>query len=89
MPPTHPSPVTRGVYGEQTNVRWYPGHMGNDANDPTIEMPESGYPIEIYTDERIREFLAEDELTPEQKKRIDEKLKESKALKSPPKSGRQ
>jgi hypothetical protein len=63
--------------------------MGKNDNDSTVEMSESGYPIEIYTDERIREFLAEDVLTPEQKKRLESKLKEPKALKSPSKSGRQ
>ena len=60
--------------------------MDADNNKQEIETSEEGYPIEIYKDERIREFLAEDELTPEQKKRLEEKLKESKKLNSPPKT---
>jgi len=62
--------------------------MDADNNKQEIETSEEGYPIEIYTDERIREFLAEDELTPEQKKRLEEKLKESKKVISPPKTER-
>jgi len=62
--------------------------MSTDEKEPMTEDSDSGYPIEIYTDERIREFLAEDELTPEQKKRLEEKLKESKLPKSPPQSER-
>lgn len=37
------------------------------------------YPIEIYSDERIREFLAEDTLTPEEEKQIRAKLAKKKA----------
>ena len=62
--------------------------MDTENDKKEIEISEEGYPIEIYTDERIREFLAEDELTPEQKKRLEEKLKESKTLNSPPQSER-
>jgi len=53
-----------------------------------MDTDDNKQEIEIYTDERIREFLAEDKLTPEQKKRLEEKLKESKALNSPPQSER-
>ena len=45
----------------------------NKKGLPTEDAGD-GYPIEIYTDERIEEFLAEDRLTPEQKKRLEEKL---------------
>ncbi|CAG0963406.1 AbrB/MazE/SpoVT family DNA-binding domain-containing protein [Geobacter sp.] len=37
------------------------------------------YPIEIYSDERIREFLAEDALSPEEEKQIRAKLSKKKA----------
>uniref|UniRef100_A0A831UHQ8 AbrB/MazE/SpoVT family DNA-binding domain-containing protein n=1 Tax=Geobacter metallireducens TaxID=28232 RepID=A0A831UHQ8_GEOME len=36
------------------------------------------YPIEIYSDERIREFLAEDALSPEEEKQIRAKLAKKK-----------
>jgi len=62
--------------------------MDTDDKDATTEYSDAGFPIEIYSDERIREFLAEDELTLEQKKRLEEKLKESKTPKSPPRSDR-
>ena len=62
--------------------------METNKKEPPSEDAGDGYPIEIYTDERIREFLAEDELTPEQKKRLEEKLKESKKLNSPPQTER-
>ena len=63
--------------------------MGTDDIVPMTEISDEGYLVEIYSDERIREFLAEDGLTPELKKRIKGKLKESKALMSPSKSDRQ
>jgi hypothetical protein len=50
--------------------------MSTDDNGERIEYSDAGYPIEIYTDERIEEFLAEDKLTPEQKKQIEEKLRQ-------------
>lgn len=46
----------------------------NNKESPSEDTGD-GYPIEIYTDERIEEFLAEDRLTPEQKRRLEEKLK--------------
>ncbi len=46
------------------------------------EITGDGYPIEIYTDERIAEFLAEDKLTAEQKKKLEEKLRQPKRRKS-------
>ena len=55
--------------------------MNTKENETTFEISEDGYPIEIYTDERIEEFLAEDKLTPEQRKRIDEKLTQPNAQK--------
>jgi len=61
----------------ETNIKETPSE---DAGD--------GYPIEIYADERIRDFLAEDELTPEEIKRLEEKLKESIKLNSSPPSER-
>ena len=48
--------------------------MDSDEEKTTTEPSDDGYPIEIYTDERIAEFLAEDKLTAEQKKRLEEKL---------------
>ena len=55
--------------------------MDSDENETLIEVTEAGYPIEIYTDERIAEFLAEDQMTPEQKKKIQEKLRQSRPTK--------
>ena len=52
--------------------------MDADNNKQEIETSEEGYPIEIYTDERIAEFLAEDELTAEQKKQLEDKLRQPK-----------
>jgi hypothetical protein len=62
--------------------------METNIKEPPSEDAGDGYPIEIFTDERIRDFLAEDELTPEQKKRLEEKLKESIKLNSSPPSER-
>ncbi|MDH3814574.1 MAG: hypothetical protein OEV48_08810 [Acidobacteriota bacterium] len=62
--------------------------METNKKEPPSEDAGDGYPIEIYTDERIRDFLAEDELTPEEKKRLEEKLKESIKLNSSPPSER-
>jgi len=62
--------------------------MSAKKEKQVTEYTDEGFLIEIYTDERIREFLAEDELTLEQKKRLEEKLKESKTLNSPPQSER-
>jgi len=61
--------------------------MDTDDNEPMTEISDDGYAIEIYTDDRIREFLSEDKLTPELKERIEETLKESKTPKSPPQNG--
>jgi hypothetical protein len=61
---------------------WYPGRMSTDEKETTTETSDSELPIEIYTDERIAEFLAEDELTPQQKKRLEEKLRQPKRRKS-------
>jgi len=36
------------------------------------------YPVEIYSDERVKEFLAADEMTPSQAKRVRAALKASK-----------
>ena len=58
--------------------------MGTDDNDATREYSDVGFPIEIYTDDRIREFLAEDELTSEQRKHLEDILKESKKQPSTP-----
>ncbi len=55
--------------------------MSTDENETTIETPESDYPIEIYTDERIAEFLAENTLTAEDKKKLEEKLRQPKVPK--------
>jgi len=62
--------------------------METNKKEPPSEDAGDGYPIEIYTDERIRDFLAEDELTPEERKRLEEKLKESIKLNSSPPSER-
>ena len=62
--------------------------METNKKEPPSEDAGDGYPIEIYTDERIRDFLAEDELTPEEIKRLEEKLKESIKLNSSPPSER-
>jgi AbrB family looped-hinge helix DNA binding protein len=41
------------------------------ADDGAIVLRPAGiYPIEIYTDERIAEFLAENEIDPELDKRV-------------------
>jgi len=61
---------------------WSPGLMDKDDNKQVTETSDEGYPIEIYTDQRIREFLNEDKLTPEEKKRLEERLTKSKSLKS-------
>lgn len=52
--------------------------MDREKKRPLTEVSDDGYPIEIYTDERIEEFLAEDKLTAEQKKRLEEKLRQPK-----------
>ncbi len=62
--------------------------METNKKEPPSEDAGDGYPIEIYADEQIRDFLAEDELTPEEKKRLEEKLKESIKLNSSPPSER-
>ena len=62
--------------------------MSAKKDKQVTEYTDEGFLIEIYTDDRIREFLAEDELTPEQKKRLEKKLKDSKSPKSPPQSDR-
>ncbi|HSO22065.1 MAG TPA: hypothetical protein VLT81_04105 [Chondromyces sp.] len=51
----------------------------DSKNEPLpVERTEDGYLIEIYTDERIAEFLAEGKLTAAEKKRVEEKLKQPK-----------
>ena len=57
--------------------------MDTDDNGSVTEIPDGGHPIETYRDERIHEFLAEDKLTPEEKRRLEEKHTKSKKLKSP------
>ena len=52
--------------------------MDTNDQEPPTEISDDGCPIEIYTDERIAEFLSEDTLTPELKKWIDEKLRQPK-----------
>jgi hypothetical protein len=52
--------------------------MNTDEEKTPTELSDDGHPIEIYTDERIAEFLAEDKLTPEQKQRLEEKLRQPK-----------
>ena len=49
--------------------------MDNDEEERLTEIADDGYPIEIYTDERIAEFLAENTLTPEERKQLEEKLR--------------
>jgi hypothetical protein len=50
--------------------------MNTEKEKPPTEETDDGYLIEIYTDERIEEFLAENKLTPEQKNQIEEKLRQ-------------
>jgi hypothetical protein len=52
--------------------------MNTEKDKLPTEETDGGYPIEIYTDERIEEFLAENTLTAEEKKRIEEKLRKLK-----------
>ena len=52
--------------------------MSTDEKEKTTETLDSDFPIELYTDERIAEFLAEDKLTAEQKRRLEEKLRQPK-----------
>ena len=52
--------------------------MDSKNNKVRTEITDDGYPIEIYTDERIAEFLSEDKLTAEQKKELQEKLRQPK-----------
>jgi hypothetical protein len=53
--------------------------MKTEKEKLPTEETDNGYPIEIYTDERIEEFLAENKLTAEEKKRIEEKLRQPKS----------
>ena len=39
--------------------------------------PAGVYPIEIYSDARVAEFMEEDRMTPEEKERLEKILKES------------
>lgn len=48
--------------------------MDSDDDKLPTELTDDGHLIEIYTDERIAEFLAENKLTAEQKKMLEEKL---------------
>ena len=52
--------------------------MDSDDERLSTEITDDGYPIEIYTDERIAEFLAEDKLTAEQKRKLKAKLRQPK-----------
>jgi len=56
--------------------------MNADDEKLPTELSDDGYPTEIYTDERIAEFLAEDKLTAEQMKKLEEKLKQPRNRKS-------
>jgi hypothetical protein len=56
--------------------------MESDDEKPPTDLSDDGYPIEIYTDERIAEFLAEDKLTPEQRNKLEEKLRQPKRRES-------
>jgi AbrB family looped-hinge helix DNA binding protein len=45
------------------------------TDDGAIVLRPAGvYPIEIYSDERIQEFLEENEITPEEEAKIEAKL---------------
>ena len=55
---------------------WYSERMSTEEKRSQTESKVSDYPIEIYTDERIEEFLVEDKLTPELKKRLKKKLRQ-------------
>ena len=52
--------------------------MESDDEKLPTEIADDGYPIEIYTDERIAEFLAENKLTAEQKRKLKDKLRQPK-----------
>jgi hypothetical protein len=52
--------------------------MDSDDEKLPTELTDDGYPIEINTAERITEFLAENKLTAEQKKKLEEKLRRPK-----------
>jgi len=52
--------------------------MDSDDEKLPTELTDDGYLIEIYTDDRIAEFLAENKLTAEQKKWLEEKLRQPK-----------
>jgi len=56
--------------------------MERDEEKISTEITDDGCSIEIYTDERIAEFLAEDKLTAEQKKKLEEKLRQPKRRES-------
>jgi len=55
--------------------------MDSEDKELPAELTDEGCPIDMYTDERIAEFLAEDKLTAEQKKMLEEKLSQPKAQK--------
>ena len=41
------------------------------------EPPAGVYPIEIYSDARVAEFMEEDRMTPKERERLEKKLKGS------------
>ena len=48
------------------------------TSDGSILLRPAGvYPIEIYSDERVAEFMKEDRMTPKERERLEKKLKES------------
>jgi len=44
-----------------------------------VLRPAAVYPVEIYSDARVKEFLEEDRLTPDEARRIKSALKKKKA----------
>ena len=56
--------------------------MHTDDERLPVEESDEGYPIEISTDERIAEFLAEDRLTPALRRLLEEKLRQPKKSES-------
>ena len=51
------------------------------ADDGAIVLRPAGvYPIEMYSDERVRAFLEEDELSPKEKAAVNQKLAASETV---------
>jgi hypothetical protein len=51
-------------------------HFVDTTDDSAIVLRQAGvYPIEIYSDERIASFLAEDKMTPDQAVILEQTLK--------------